>query len=181
MYKELALSTLLVPVAAYVLPVHAVDYLSVAQARQALFPEATNFVDHALNFSSEQRRAIKKRAGTRQRSDQQPVWRAERNGEVLGWLLVDDVIGKHEFITYAVALSSQGEVIGIEILSYRETHGDQVREANWRKQFEGKGHDDSLKLGRDISNISGATLSCRNLTDGVRRLLVQWDMFLRNA
>ena len=30
---------------------------------------------------------------------------------------------------------------------------------------------DPFKLDRDIPNISGATLACRNVTDGVKRLL----------
>ncbi|WP_372696588.1 FMN-binding protein, partial [Immundisolibacter sp.] len=72
---------------------------------------------------------------------------------------------------YALAITSEGTVAGVEILEYRETHGYQVRQPRWRAQFLGKDADDAVKLGRDIQNISGATLSCRHLTDGVRRLL----------
>lgn len=181
MNRDFALGALLVPVAAFVAPAHAVDYLTVAQAQRALFADATRFEPHVLAFSDEQRDAIKSRAGTRQRGETQQVWRAERDSALLGWLFVDDVIGKHEFITYAAAVSARGEVLGIEIMSYRETHGEEVREAQWREQFVGKTPGDRLRLGRDISNISGATLSCRNVTDGVKRLLVQWDLFLRDA
>ena len=81
------------------------------------------------------------------------------------------MIGKHEFITYAVALSLDGKVQGIEILSYRETHGGQIRNPEWRLRFVGKTVQDKFKLNQDIPNISGATLSCRNVTDGVKRLL----------
>ncbi|MCB1687912.1 MAG: FMN-binding protein [Halioglobus sp.] len=35
-------------------------------------------------------------------------------------------------------------------------------------------------MGEDIPNISGATLSCRNVVDGVRRLLVLHDLVLKN-
>ena len=31
----------------------------------------------------------------------------------------------------------------------------------------------------DIKNISGATLSCRNLTDGVNRITESWNQVLR--
>jgi Na+-translocating ferredoxin:NAD+ oxidoreductase RnfG subunit len=93
--------------------------------------------------------------------------------------MVDDVIGKHDFITYAAAISAQGSVLGIEILSYRETHGGQVRQAQWRQNFSGKSLADSFKLGKDIPNISGATLSCRNVTDGVKRLLAVHQIALK--
>lgn len=159
----------------------ATDYYTVSEVQRLLFPQATGFEDSSLTFTNEQRTAIKRQAKTRQRGKTQQVWRALRNGELLGWVFLDDVIGKHEFITYALAVSPGGTVNGLEVISYRETHGDEVREAGWRGQFTNKSLSDELKLGKDIDNISGATLSCRNLTDGVRRLLVQWQLFLREA
>ncbi|WP_346837234.1 FMN-binding protein [Microbulbifer sp. SAOS-129_SWC] len=180
MKHEMLLGALL-PITALVAPAYAADYLTVEQAQRQFFPDASQFVDSALNFDDDQRDAIKDHAGTRQRRDRQQVWRAARDGEDLGWMFVDDVIGKHEFITYALAVSPEGAVLGMEILSYRETHGGEVRQADWREQFDGKSLDDALRLGKDVSNISGATLSCRNVTDGVRRLLNIWDLYLKNA
>lgn len=180
MKHEMLLGALL-PMAAIVAPAYAVDYLSAEQAQRQFFPDASQFVDSTLNFDGDQRDLIKERAGSRQRRDSQQVWRAERDGEQLGWMFVDDVIGKHEFITYALAVSPTGEVLGLEILSYRETHGGEVRGASWRDGFKGKTLDDAIRLGKDVPNISGATLSCRNITDGVRRLLTIWDLQLKNA
>ena len=74
-----------------------------------------------------------------------------------------------------------GSVLGVEIISYRETHGGQIRDASWRAEFTGKTLADALRLGKDIPNISGATLSCRNVLDGVKRLLVIHDMVLRDG
>lgn len=161
----------LLPLAALASPAHAVDYLSIAQAQTLLFPDAKSFADQSLSFSGPQRDKIKAVSGMRQREDRQKVWRAERDGKELGWFMVDEVLGKHEFITYAVAVSPDGKVLGLEVLSYRETHGGQVRDAAWRKNFVGKTLASPLKLDEDVPNISGATLSCRNLLDGVKRLL----------
>lgn len=151
--------------------VHAAIYLTVPAAQKALFPEADSFVDARLHLSDEQRSAIKKRSGERQRQAEQAVWRAERGGALLGWFIVDEVVGKHEFITYAAALSAEGKVIGIDVLIYRESYGYEVRDASWRNQFVGKTVDDPLTLDTDIVNISGATLSCRSISNGVKRLL----------
>jgi Na+-translocating ferredoxin:NAD+ oxidoreductase RnfG subunit len=172
---------LFIPLAVLVAPAYAVEYLTVEQAQAQLFAGARVFVQHDVTLSDEQRDAIKERAGVRQRSAKQAVWSAQREGESLGWFIADEVIGKHEFITYAVAISPQGSVLGIEIMSYRETHGGQVRDADWRNEFAGKTLADPLKLGKDIPNISGATLSCRNVTDGVKRLLVLHDLVLRGG
>jgi Na+-translocating ferredoxin:NAD+ oxidoreductase RnfG subunit len=171
----------LLPVAALVAPAaQATDYLTLPQAQQALFAQAT-FVDHTLKLDDAQRDRIHAASGLRQRWAEQKVWRAERDGRLQGWFIVDDVIGKHEFITYATAISPDGRVLGVEILSYRETHGGQVRDAAWRQRFVGKTAADPFKLDEDIPNITGATLSCRNITDGVKRLLVIHKLFLAHA
>ena len=166
------------PLAVIVAPAFAADYLTAAEAQQLLFPEVTEFVSTPVTLSAEHKKIIKQRSGLRQRWDEQAVWRVERDGEFAGWFIVDNVIGKHEFITYGVGLSPDGEVVGIEIMSYRETHGDQVREAEWREHFVGKTLGDQFKLDKDVPNISGATLSSRNLLDGVKRLLVLQQVVL---
>lgn len=159
--------------------VYAEDFLTVAQAQQVLFPDATVFIDAPITLSNAQRDEVKKLAGVAQRQPVQKSWRVEKNGELLGWFMVDDVIGKHDFITYATAISNQGTVVGVEIISYRETHGGQIRQAQWRSNFLGKSLQDRFKLGQDIPNISGATLSCRNVTDGIKRLLAIYQIALR--
>lgn len=173
-----AMPAIVVP-AAVCVPAHAVQYLTVEQAQQALFPNADRFVSHPVLLSESQRTAIEKYARVRMRTNQQPVWRAEANGETQGWFVLDEVYGKHEFITYAVALSADGAVQGIEVLDYRETHGGEIRNERWRAQFDGKRYGDTLKLGDDIQNISGATLSCKHLTEGVRRVLAIHSVVLR--
>ena len=96
-----------------------------------------------------------------------------------GHFVVDEVLGKHEFITYAVGLNPDGTVRQIEIMDYRESYGHQIRDAEWRRQFSGKSAAAPLKLERDIRNISGATLSCRHITDGIKRVLATHDIALR--
>lgn len=168
----------LLPMAVLVAPAYAVDYMTVAQAQVQLFPGAKSFVEQALKFNDEQRDRIKAASGMPQRWEVQKIWRAEREGTLQGWFIVDEVIGKHEFIVYATAISLDGHVLGVEILSYRETHGGQIREATWRKHLVGKTLNDPFKLDEDVPNISGATLSCRNVMDGVKRLLAIHKLFL---
>lgn len=161
--------------------VYAKDYLSVEQAQAVLFPDADQFVVSHLALSKEQKKAIKKLSGVRQRWDEQKVWRAQKNGQTLGWFIMDEVVGKHEFITYAAAISTDQSVLGVEVMSYRETHGDEIMQENWRQNLVGKTLDHEFRLGKDVPNISGATLSCRNVTDGVHRLLALVQIALNHG
>jgi len=161
-------------------PVSATVYLTIQAAQQAMFPGA-RFVEHDLAFTPDQRKAIARGSGVGSFDKVQRVWDVRSGNGRAGWFIVDRVLGKHEMITYAVALSPDGTVKRVEILEYRETYGGEVRNPNWRQQFVGKRSGSQLQLGKDIRNISGATLSSRHVTDGVRRLLVMWELMLKNA
>lgn len=155
-------------------PAQATVYLTLEQAQHAMFPDAS-MVPAPIALSDEQRRAIERRSGVNVRNREQKIWRVAGGG----YFILDEVVGKHEFITYALGLNADGSVKGIEIMDYRETYGDQIRDAEWRRQFTGKTSVDPLKLDVDIRNISGATLSCRHVTDGVKRLLALYEIVLK--
>src|SRR5581483_2208552 len=150
---------------------YGVQYFTVEQARQLMFADAKEFVPAPLKLTGEQAKEIERISGVRVRTPEQAVWVARADGKSLGWFIVDEVYGKHELITYAVALAADGSVRQIEVLEYREGYGYEIRNPNWRRQFVGKRVDDPLKLDQDIKNITGATLSCRHVTEGVKRLL----------
>jgi len=157
----------LAPVAALVAaPAYAATYFTVPQAQTQLFP-GQSLTPVAVALTAEQIKVIEKAGGTKVRDKEPKVWRASGGG----WFYLDQVIGKHEFITYALALGADGAVSGLEILDYRETYGSEVRNPKWRAQFVGKRAGAPLKLDVDIVNLSGATLSSRNVATGVRRLL----------
>ena len=161
-------------------PASATVYFTIQAAQQAMFPGAA-FTAHRLDFTPDQRKAIGRASGVGRFDKEQRVWEVRSGNQRAGWFIVDRVIGKHEMITYAVALTPDGAVKRVEILEYRETYGGEIRNPAWRQQFVGKRFGSVVQLGKDIKNISGATLSSRHVTDGVRRLLATYQLLLRNA
>jgi hypothetical protein len=163
----------LVPVAALAVPApaFAARYLTAEQAMQLAFPEADAFAPGQVSLTSEQWRSMDRDTPARVAAREPRVWTASARGELLGYFYLDEVLGKQLFITYSVAIGADGRVQRVEILEYRETHGYEVRNARWLSQFVGATGQSSLRLDEDIKNISGATLSCRHVTEGVRRLL----------
>jgi hypothetical protein len=148
----------------------ATQYLTVEQAQHVMFPDATAFKDASLQLSTEQMRQVEKLSGLPARSVNWRVFAAYRGDVPLGFVVLDDVIGKVELISYAVAINPDASVRQIEILTYRESHGYEIRSPAWRRQFAGKNAQAGLAMGEGIANISGATLSCTHVTDGVRRI-----------
>ena len=149
-------------------PAHALVYLSVEQAQQLMFG-ARVLTPLPLVLSAADVSAIERDSGVKVYPGVLRTWKAED-----GYFFVDAVIGKHDLINYAVALTADGKVRQVEILEYREAYGGQVRNERWRAQFVGRHHGDPVQIGQDVQNISGATLSCQHVTDGIRRLLATY-------
>ena len=154
-------------------------YLTLDQAGKLAFPNADRFEEKTLRFSAEQRAAIKEESGVSVKAEGNKVRYAYEGARLLGVLFLDHVLGKHEIIDYTVALTPEGKILGIEILEYRESYGYEIRGAKWRSQFVGKRANDTLRLNKDIYNISGATMSCRHVTEGTRRVLATFDLLCR--
>jgi FMN-binding domain len=165
------------PISALVAPsTFAVQYLTVDEAQRAICP-GKSLTAARVKLAPAHRKAIEQVSGVRVLHDEQQVWRVSGGG----WFIVDEVVGKHEFITYAVGLNANGSVKQIEVMDYRETYGGEIRNENWRAQFVGKTSQSELKLDRDIKNINVATLSCRHGTDGVKRLLAFYEVVLKRS
>lgn len=126
-------------------------------------------------LTKEQAKSIRKASKVRVNYRNITAWKTAEGG----WFILDKVIGKHENIDVAVALTNEGKVKGIEILEYRESYGHEVANDKWLTQFKGKDNSEHLKVDRQIKNISGATLSCRNITDAVNRLTHTWEQVLQ--
>lgn len=157
----------------------AAKYMSVEQARALIFPRADEYVVRPVQLTPEQMQEIDKLSGVKGRTAQQQVWQALSKGKMIGWFFIDQVIGKHELITYALGINADGSVRQFQVIEYLELQGYQVRELKWRDQFVGKTVESPLQVGTDIGNITGATLSVRHVTDGIKRLLFLHQSVLR--
>ena len=150
--------------------VFAAVFLEIEQAQKQLLPQADTFVPVSVVLDDAKLAAIAKQTDTRVPGHFAPrVWQGVMAGKGLGWVVADQVIGKFDVIDFAVGFAADGTVVGMEILAYRESHGAEVRQAGWRKQFVGRKGPQHMRFADDIRNISGATLSCQHVTEGVQR------------
>jgi Na+-translocating ferredoxin:NAD+ oxidoreductase RnfG subunit len=107
------------------------------------------------------------------RVDSAAVLRVSHGGSLLGFAEVRNVKGKEQPITYLIAIDSADALRDIDILVYREAYGGEVAYQPWRKQFRGKTAAAPLEVGKDIRNISGATISSNAVTRSVRKALAE--------
>lgn len=152
-------------------PAFATQYMTAEQAQKLMFPDATAFRQQDLALTLADMQQVQKLSGLAARSVNWRVVGAYNGDKLLGYMVLDDVIGKFELISYAVGMNPDATVRQVEILAYRESHGGEIRLPAWRRQFVGKSASSGgLAIGDGITNISGATLSSTHVTDGVRRI-----------
>jgi Na+-translocating ferredoxin:NAD+ oxidoreductase RnfG subunit len=162
-------------------PAFATTYLSTEAAQRAVFPQAQSLDEVPITLTDAQRADIARVAGPQAPHGQLRAWAARADGKVIGHVFIDEVVGRQDFITYAVGIDAAGKLRPVEILEYRESHGGEIRNKRWLAQFDGRSAPGQLRFGTDIKNIAGATLSSEHVTAGVRRILAIWQAAFTNT
>jgi H+/Na+-translocating ferredoxin:NAD+ oxidoreductase subunit G len=155
-------------------------YLTEAQALKLLFPKSQQVRTEELRLTPDQKARIQEKIGWKFPEESFRAFKAESNGKVDGYAVVQETIGKHRPITYIVGVTTDGKVSDVEILVYRESKGSEVRMKRFNSQYEGKTPLDPIRINKDIINITGATMSVRSVSAGVKRALVLVDEFYLN-
>lgn len=95
---------------------------------------------------------------------------------IAGYIYRAREMGKVEPMDFAVSLDGEGRILRVVLTAYRESIGGEVKSKRFMGQFKGKHSGSSLQLNRDIDGITGATLSSRAITIGVRKAVCFWKL-----
>jgi hypothetical protein len=148
------------------------EHQRVVALLERTFPEASRFVDVAIPLDSLERDSVHALSRQHFPDDTLHLVIAMDGDQRLGYAALDHVMGKDQPITYCLIVDSTLSVCAMAILAYREPYGGEVQNTSWLRQFFGKQPGDALRPGREIKNITGATISARAITSGVKKLLV---------
>lgn len=151
--------------------VHAQDQVLMTEkeALDAVFGPGVTIGRGTIQLTQNQQKEIHKTVGAPVGPSHE-VLVAEKGGQVTGFAMVWEEIGKYKPITFMVAVDPLGKILDIFILVYREPIGSDVSKPWWRKLFRGKGAADPIKVGKDILKINGATMSCDAVCLGARKV-----------
>ncbi len=158
-------------------PARAEIYLTVDQALDLILGKDTAHPADPRDVSEELQEKLQDEGLLSGEMKRANFYRGEKDGKVTGYALIDNEVGKHLPITYIVGISPEGKVTRVEMMVFREVRGWEARERSYLEQFEGKGQEDEMQVGKSIKNVSGATLSCKAFAKGVRRALALWQHF----
>ncbi len=73
-----------------------------------------------------------------------------------------------EYFDYLIIFNSNLSVRQVKVYNYQATHGQEVTNKGWLKQFQGYDGNRSLTIGKSIDAISGATVSVYGITNDIQ-------------
>lgn len=150
-------------------------YLTPEDAAKLMFPKSDSIRSEVITLTEDQKRQIEERIGWHFPETTFDCFIGKTKGILDGWAFIQNTIGKHKPMTYMVGVGPDGEVTNVEILIYRESRGSEVSKKRFNYQYQGKTVHDPIRINRDVINISGATMSVRSMSAGVKRALVLAD------
>ena len=92
----------------------------------------------------------------------------EKDGRIVGYAVMDTVNGKNGPIQYVFSLDKDGKVRNVVLLEHSERMGGPSTIRRFLRQFKGKDVRNKLRLKQDVHAVTGATVSSRSITDGIR-------------
>lgn len=103
------------------------------------------------------------------------------NDTLIGYSYESKAPSMHYEFDYLIILGLDLKIIDSKILVYRENWGGEIGSKRWLKQFTGKGKEDRLKYMKDISAISGATISVKSMIETVNVFLESVNKLNQNS
>jgi hypothetical protein len=152
-------------------------YMSEEEAVKTMLPKSERIRKELVRLTGEQKSHIEERIGWKFPEESFEVYIGETGTRVDGYAVVQNTIGKHKPMTYMVGVDGRGRVSDIELLIFRESRGSEIRQKRFNTQYEGKTVLDPVRINKDIINISGATMSVRSMSAGIKRVLVLVDEY----
>lgn len=100
---------------------------------------------------------------------------ASKNGERIGVAVIDAEPGKWGAVEFIIAMDLKGTVTRVEVMNSEEKRGQPASRSSFVGQYKGKTGKDALVVGKDITGISGATITSRCATFAVKKAIVLYE------
>ena len=156
-------------------------YLREADAARAIFPESTSAVRKVMELTDAELESLSRVLGRRVEVRSYPYLEVRSAAGDAGDIFILEVIGQSLPITFAIGVGPDGALKDVQVMVYREPHGDEIENERFRRQFAGKRLQDPVALGKDIDAISGATISSASATYAARKGLALADLLRKRA
>lgn len=144
-------------------------FMKTEEAMKIAFPNATSFKKINVYLDQNQLKAVISKCACSVDSRLFVFYKAMQSEKILGYLSFDTHILRTSTETIMAVFLPDGTIQSVEILAFYEPM-DYFPTSAWMKQFKNQESSAELIIGKDLKNITGATISSRKLSEAVRKL-----------
>ncbi|NIX14944.1 MAG: FMN-binding protein [Candidatus Dadabacteria bacterium] len=155
-------------------------FLTKDEALKLAFADADTIEKESFFLKPEQIAAIEKLSKTKVSSRLFLFYIGKKDGREVGYAAIDTHTVRTKTQTIMVVVNPDGSLKYTEILAFFEPPEYKPTE-RWLDLFKGKKIGDGIKIGYDIPNISGATLSSNGTANAVKKVLAVFEVVIRGA
>ncbi|MDO8684389.1 MAG: FMN-binding protein [Armatimonadota bacterium] len=177
MRKTVVLIALMVLTAMFASAGYAEVYLTREKAIKLALPISKEIVEEKLTLNKEQQERVRKKIGRKLKQEEYIFIVGKTDGKVDGYAIICNEIGKEMPITFIVGIKPDGKVRDVAIMVFRESRGSEVKDKRFLTQYRNKKSSDQIAINKDIRHVTGATLSCIAVSNGVKKALAVWEEF----
>lgn len=153
------------------------EFMTEEDAVKTILPKSQRVRKELIRLTQEKKELIEQRIGWKFPEESFELYIGETNDKIDGYAMIHNTIGKYKPMTYMVGVDPKGTCTDVELLVFRDAKGSEVGKKRFNAQYDGKNVTDPIRINKDIINISGATMSVRSMSAGVKRVLVLIDEF----
>jgi hypothetical protein len=153
------------------------EFLSEEDAVKVMLPKSQSVRKELIRLTGQKKELIEQRIGWKFPEDSFEVYIGQTGDKIDGYAMIHNTIGKYKAMTYMVGVDAKGTCTDVELLVFRDAKGSEVGRKRFNSQYDGRTVSDPIRINKDIINISGATMSVRSMSAGVKRVLVLIDEF----
>ena len=161
----------------FISEVYAEVFATVDESLKVLLPDAKDIKEEVKVLTAEQKKIVAEKAKIE--------WDTENDKDFhfyvssSGIAVLNTVKGKWGPIKFMMAFNDQNKIKDIIVLELTERRGRPVKDRRFLDQYMGKSAADPIKLNKDIKGIAGATISSRQMSDGVRKVVNIYELFYK--
>jgi len=153
-------------------------YLMKKEALELAFPDADKIDKKSVFLNDNQINKLQKLSKSKINSRVILFHIGKKGDEILGYAVVDTHIVRSKSQTILVVLNPEGKLKYVEILAFFEPPEDKPTPV-WLDLFKGKGGNDNIRVGYDLPNISGATISSNKTAEAIRKVITIFNYFIK--
>ena len=176
----LALAFLLITLFFIPESLHAKVFISKDEALKLAFPGSDTIDKKSFFLKPEQIVAIEKLSKTKVDSKLFLLYIGKKDGQPTGYAAIDTHTVRTKSQTILVVINPDGSLKYTEILAFFEPLEYKPTES-WIDLFKDKKITNGIKIGYDIPNISGATLSSNSTANAVKKILAVFEIVVKGA